>query len=71
MSFDILNTCLYEELFDKRLAVDVGSCFRGCRRRFDHVLTYNNWSLGYLYSLYVFSNNSDVTSKKSTICKFV
>ena len=42
-----------------------------CGGWFDEVLTYGCWSFRFLYSLYVPSNKSNVTSKKSTICKFV
>ena len=35
------------------------------------MLTCSCFSFGFLYSLYVPSNKSNVTSKKSTICKFL
>ena len=35
------------------------------------MLTYSSWSFSFLYGLYVPSNKLNVTSKKSTICKFV
>ena len=42
-----------------------------CGRWLEEVLKYSSWSFGFLYGLYVPSNKLDVTSKKSTISKFV
>ena len=70
-SFDMSKTCLFEELFDKRLLIDFGSYFILCGGWFDEVLTCSNWSFGFLYGLYVPSNKLNATFKKSTICKLV
>ena len=70
-SFDISKTCLFEELFDKRLLIDVGSCFIICGGWFHEVLTHSSWSFDFLHGLHVPSNKLNATSKKSTICKFV
>ena len=66
---DMSKTCLFEELFDKLLLIDVGSCYTICGGRFHEVLTCSSWSFGFLHCLYVSSNKSNVKSKKSTICK--
>ena len=71
LPFEILKTCLFEELFDKRSLKDFASWFIICCGWFHDVFKGSNWSFGFLYGLYITSDKTNVTYKKPTMCKFV
>ena len=70
-NFDSSKTCLQDELLFNLLLIDVGNCFITWGGWFDDVLMYSKESLGFLYGRYVPFCKLKVTSRKSTIFRFV